>query len=67
MKLNVNVGIIIKKCEACGIKYKDCEYCLEYTDIKDDLILYKCLCCDRNFQKIWWKLKEMACSYIQIF
>ena len=33
-----------RKCEMCGIKYKDCECCLEYTNIKDDLILYKCLC-----------------------
>ena len=33
-----------RKCEMCGIKYKDCECCLEYTNIKDDLILCKCLC-----------------------
>ena len=33
-----------RKCEMCGINYKDCECCLEYTNIKDDLILYKCLC-----------------------
>ena len=51
MKLNVNVGIIIQKCEACGIKYKDFECCLEYTDVKDDLTVYKCLCCGREFQK----------------
>ena len=28
---------IIKKCETCGIKYKDC---FEYTNIKDNLIKY---------------------------
>ena len=33
-----------KKCETCGIQYKDCESCL-------DLILYKCLCRNRNYQK----------------
>ena len=25
--------------------------CLEYTNIKDDLIEYKCLCCNKNYQK----------------
>ena len=43
--------MIIKKCETCGIKYKDCECCLEYTNVNDDLIVYKCLCCTRNYQK----------------
>ena len=28
-----------KKCETCGIKYRDCECCLEYTNVKDDLIV----------------------------
>ena len=28
-----------KKCEKCGIKYKDRECCLEYTNVKVDLIL----------------------------
>ena len=27
-----------KKHETCGIKYKDCECYLEYTNFKDDLI-----------------------------
>ena len=26
---------------ACGTKYKDCECCLEYTSIIDDLVEYK--------------------------
>ena len=30
-----------RKCEMCGIKYKYCECCLEYTNFKYDLILYK--------------------------
>ena len=40
-----------KKCETCGIKYKDCDYLLEYTSFKDDLIEYKCSCCNKNYQK----------------
>ena len=27
-----------KKYKIFGIKYKDCEWCLEYTNVKDDLI-----------------------------
>ena len=27
-----------KKCETCGIKYKECEYCLENIKFEDDLI-----------------------------
>ena len=38
MKLNVITDMIKK------YKYKDCECCLEYANIKDDLIAYKCLC-----------------------
>ena len=36
------------KCKHSGIKYKDCECCLEYTNVKDDSILYKCLSCYKN-------------------
>ena len=32
-----------KKCETCSIKYKDCECCLEYTNVKNNLIEHKCL------------------------
>ena len=38
-----------KKCEACGIKYKVSWCYLQYTNIKDDSIQYKC--CNRNCQK----------------
>ena len=27
-----------KKCEICGIKYKDCDCVLEYANFKDNLI-----------------------------
>ena len=32
-----------EKYEICGMKYEDCDCCLEYINIKDDLIGYKCL------------------------
>ena len=40
-----------EKCKTCGIKNKDCECCLEYTNAKDDLIEYKCLSCYKNLQE----------------
>ena len=40
-----------KKCEAFGIKDKDCECCLIYANVKDDLLLCKFLCCNRNYRK----------------
>ena len=40
-----------KKCEIWGIKYKDCDSFLEYTNFKNDLIEYKCLYCNKNYQK----------------
>ena len=48
-----------KKCETCKIKYKYCHCSLEYTNFKDDLIEYKSLCCNKNYQqKLHEKLKE---------
>ena len=32
-----------KKSKVSGIKYKNCECCLEYSNVKDDLILDKFL------------------------
>ena len=40
-----------KKCKPCGSKYKDCECYLEYANVKDFLIEYKCLYCSKNYQK----------------
>ena len=51
IKLNPNRDMIEKRCETGGIKYNDCERCLEYTNVKDDLIVFKCLCCNKNYQK----------------
>ena len=47
-----------KICETCRIKYKYCDCFLEYTNLKNDLIEYKCLCCNKNYQhKFGEKLK----------
>ena len=39
---------MIKK--SCRIKYKYCDYFLEYTNFKDDLIEYKSLCGSKSYQ-----------------
>ena len=41
------------------MKYKYCDCFLKYTSIKDDLIAYKCLSCNKSYrQKFVEKLKE---------
>ena len=40
-----------KKCKTCGIKYKDWDCFLEYTNFKDDLMEYRRLCCNNNYEK----------------
>ena len=39
-----------KNCEICGIRYKYCDCSVEYINFKDNLIEYKCLCCNKNYQ-----------------
>ena len=51
IKLNVKTNTMIKKCETFRITYKYCDCFLEYTNFKDDLIEYKCLCCNINYQQ----------------
>ena len=49
----------VKKGETCGIKYQYCNCFLEYTNFRDDLIEYKCLCCNNSYQqKFDEKLKD---------
>ena len=58
--------MIIKKCETRGIKYKHCECCLEYANVKDDLIEYKRFFCDKNYQNIYkfiLLLQKGVCPY----
>ena len=40
-------GFDDKKCEIFRFKDKNCECCVEYTSVKDDLKEYKCFCCDK--------------------
>ena len=48
-----------KKCKTGGIKNKYCDSFIEYTNFKDDLIEYKCLICNKNYQiKFNEKLKD---------
>ena len=54
-KIKCKYGQDNKKRETCGIIYTECECSLEYTDVKDDLIEYVCLCPKKNYQK---KFKE---------
>ena len=58
-KIECKCGHDDKKCETCGITDKYCDCFLEYTNFKDDLIKYKCLCCNKYYQnKIDEKSKE---------
>ena len=58
-RIKLELGHGDKKCETCGIKYKYCDCFLEYIEFKDDLIKYKCLYCNKCYQrKFDEKLKE---------
>ena len=47
----------------CIVKCKDCECFLENTNFIDDLIEYKCLCCNENYQKKFDEnLKKQFCN-----
>ena len=50
-KIKCKYGHDDKKCETCGNKYKYCNCFVEYTDLKNDLIEYKYLCCNKCYQK----------------
>ena len=59
-RIKCKLGHNDKKCETCRIKYKYCNCFLEYTYFTDDLIEYKYLVCNNNFQtKFDEKLKEI--------
>ena len=40
-----------KNCNMCRIKYKYCECCLKYTNVKSNLIEYQFLRCNKNYKK----------------
>ena len=50
-RIKCKFGDYDKNGETCGIKYKYCDCFLEYKNFKDDLIEYKCLCCNKNHQR----------------
>ena len=58
LKIKCKYGHDDKKCETCGIKYKDYNCFLECTNFKDDLVGYKCFCCNKNNKKIDENLKK---------
>ena len=58
-KLKCKFGHNYEKCETFGIKCEYCDCFLKYTNFKDDLIEYKCLCSNKSYQqKFNKKLKE---------
>ena len=62
IKLDVNTDMIIKKRKTGGIKYHNCECCIEYTIVKDNLILEKFLFCNGSKSYQRW---NMSC-YLSI-
>ena len=58
-KIQCKCGHDNKRCETCGIKYNYGDCFLGYSKFKDDLIEYKCLCYNKYYQKVWWKVKGM--------
>ena len=58
-KIKCKYGHNDKTCKTCGIKYKYCDCFLECTNFKDNLIEYKCLCCNKKLStKVWWNVKK---------
>ena len=39
-----------QRCETCGNRSKYCDCFFECKNFKDNLIDYKCLCCNKNYQ-----------------
>ena len=56
-KIKCKFGYDNKKCRTYGITYKNWDCFLEYTNFKDNLIEYKCLCCNKNYQQFHENLK----------
>ena len=54
-KIKCKYGHDDKKYKTFRIKYKYCDFFLEYTNFKDDLMEYKCLCCHKNCQQSFIK------------
>ena len=65
-KIKCKYGQDNKKCEICGIKYKDCDCFVEYTNIKDSIIESKYFYCNQNYQKKLDK-KILFCCCEKVF
>ena len=50
LRIICKFGQVNKICETCVIEYKYCGCFLKYNNFKNDLIEYKCLCCNKNYQ-----------------
>ena len=59
-KIKCKMSIIIKRYKMWGIKYKDFNCFLEYTIFRDNLIEYKCLCCNKNYYKILFNTHKFS-------
>ena len=59
-KIKCKMSIIIKRCKMWGIKYKDFNCFLECTIFRDNLIEYKCLCCNKNYYKILFNTHKFS-------
>ena len=55
-KIKCKYGHNNKNCKTCWIKYKDCKCCLEYPKVKNNLIQYKSLSCNKNNRKLLIKI-----------
>ena len=56
-----------EKCETCENTYKISHCFFEYTNFKNDLIEYKCLCCKTNHQKRLDEKLKKRFIYIYIY
>ena len=66
-KIKYKHGHNHKKFKTRWIKYEYCNCFLEYKDFRDDLIEYKCLCCNKNYQqKFDEKLKKRLYNIFKI-
>ena len=50
-KIKCKYGHDDKKCETYRIKCMYCNCFLDFTHLKDNLIEYKCLCCNKHYQQ----------------
>ena len=47
------MNTMTKNCETCKIEYKYCNCFLECRIFKCNLIEYKCLCCNKVYEKMF--------------